>query len=75
MVITVADNGVGIDPAIIDKVFSPFFTTNGGNGEGKVRGHGLGLALCREIMDMLSGEILVESTVGMGTTFTVRFPT
>jgi len=74
VVMTVADNGVGIEPAIIQKIFRPFFTTKGENYDGKARGHGLGLALCREIMDMLSGEILVESTVGVGTTFTLHLP-
>ncbi|MBL7134530.1 MAG: HAMP domain-containing histidine kinase [Phycisphaerae bacterium] len=69
------DNGVGIPPEIIDKIFKPFFTTKGvADGNDKTRGHGLGLALCREIMDTLSGDISVESTVGVGTQFALRFP-
>ena len=74
VVLTIADNGVGIDPAIIQKVFRPFFTTKGEGYNGQAQGHGLGLALCREIMDMLAGDILVESTVGAGTTFTLHLP-
>ena len=73
-VVRVADNGVGIPPKIIDKIFQPFFTTRGGDNNGESRGHGLGLALCREIMDMLSGDITVDSEVGVGTTFELRLP-
>jgi len=71
----VEDNGAGIPSEIIDKIFRPFFTTKGAvDAKGKTRGHGLGLALCREIMDTLEGDISVESTVGMGTKFTLQFP-
>jgi len=73
IVVRIEDNGVGIPPEIIDRIFQPFFTTKG-EADGSTRGHGLGLALCREIMDALSGEISVESTVGVGTQFTLRFP-
>lgn len=73
-VVRIEDNGVGIQPAIIEKIFQPFFTTRSDNGDGRSRGHGLGLAMCREIMDMLDGEISVESTVDVGTTFTLRLP-
>ena len=73
-VVRVADNGVGIPEEIVDKIFQPFFTTRRGQGNGQTRGHGLGLALCREIMDMLSGQIHVDTEVGVGTTFELRFP-
>ena len=73
-VVRVADNGVGIPRDIMDEIFRPFFTTRSGNGNEGNRGHGLGLALCREIMDVLSGDISVDSEVGAGTTFTLRFP-
>ena len=71
-VVRVADNGVGIPQDIMDEIFRPFFTTRGGNEDD--RGHGLGLALCREVMDVLSGDISVDSEVGAGTTFTLQFP-
>ena len=74
IVVRVADNGVGIPAEIIDKIFRPFFTTKSEGGNGEHRGHGLGLAFCREIMDLLSGEISVETEVGVGTSFTLRFP-
>ena len=74
IVVRVADNGVGIGPEIIDKIFQPFFTTKSEGGNGEHRGHGLGLAFCRKIMDMLSGQISVETELGVGTIFTLRFP-
>ena len=74
IVIRVSDNGGGIGPEIIDKIFQPFFTTNTTADDGKSKGHGLGLAICREIITSLDGQITVASTVGEGTTFTIRLP-
>jgi PAS domain S-box-containing protein len=65
--LTISDDGCGIPKENIHKLFSPFFTT-------KDRGTGLGLALVKKAVDLLSGEISVESTVGVGTTFTVSLP-
>ena len=67
----VSDNGVGIAPENMKKVFEPFFTTNDGT-ESERHGHGLGLAICREIIDALNGAITLTSTPGEGTTFTIR---
>jgi len=71
--IALSDTGVGIPPENLERVFDPFFTTRGSDG-GASRGHGLGLAICKEILIALGGSISVESTVGVGTTFTVRLP-
>ncbi len=65
-VIRITDNGPGIDPAAIDKIFIPFFTT-------KSSGSGIGLSLSRQIMQQHGGQIVVESVVGQGSTFTLRF--
>jgi signal transduction histidine kinase len=67
----VADNGVGIPPEHLEKIFEPFFTTKAASAQD---GHGLGLAVCREIVTSLGGDISVESSLGIGTTFTVRLP-
>lgn len=67
-VITVSDNGVGILPDVIDKIFVPFFTTKPG-------GSGIGLSVCRQIMNRHGGTISVTSEVEQGTTFTLRFGT
>lgn len=65
--ISVTDNGEGILPEVIDKVFVPFFTT-------KSSGSGIGLSLCKQIMNQHGGRIRVHSQAGSGSTFTLRFP-
>ena len=63
------DNGPGIPPGIINKVFNPFFTTKE-PGEGT----GLGLSLSHSIVAVHNGEILVESEIGAGSCFTIVLP-
>jgi len=67
--ISVADNGCGIDPAIMDKIFLPFFTTKPVG-----KGTGLGLSTIYGIVGRMGGQILVNSEVNAGTVFTVRLP-
>lgn len=64
-----ADTGPGIPPEEIDRVFDPFYTTKEPG-----RGTGLGLSVTYKIIEETGGTIHVESTVGKGTTFTVRIP-
>lgn len=64
--IDVADTGVGISRALLEKIFEPFFTTRADRG-----GTGLGLGLCRMLISEMGGRIEVRSAVGHGTTFTV----
>lgn len=66
--VTVSDTGSGIDPAHIDKIFEPYYST-------KETGTGLGLAIARKAVEDHDGTITVESTPGHGTTFTVELPT
>lgn len=66
-VITVTDNGNGIMAEALDKVFVPFFTTKPG-------GSGIGLSVCRQIMNRHGGSIAVHSEEDKGTTFTLFFP-
>jgi two-component system nitrogen regulation sensor histidine kinase NtrY len=65
-VISVKDNGTGIDPEAMEKIFIPFFTT-------KKTGSGIGLSLSRQIMRQHQGTLTVKSTVGKGTEFFMRF--
>lgn len=65
--LTVRDNGEGILPEVIDKVFVPFFTT-------KPSGSGIGLSLCKQIMNLHGGTITVSSEIGKGSCFTLMFP-
>lgn len=67
VLITLADNGAGIPPEHLPRLFEPLFTT-------KMRGLGLGLAISREIIERHGGSINVESSLGEGTTFTIRLP-
>jgi signal transduction histidine kinase len=66
--IEVIDNGPGIPPAIIDKVFTPFFTTKG------IRGTGLGLAVTRRIIEQHRGSVEVKSNLGKGASFALVIP-
>lgn len=71
--VTIADSGPGIPPDAIDMVFEPFFRLARDEHSG-IEGNGLGLAICRELVTQLQGQIALESVVGEGTTATVRFP-
>ncbi len=75
-VVTVVDNGCGIEADRIDRVFDRFYKTDASRTRSQVaRGGGLGLAICRSIVERHGGTIAVTSTAGRGTTFTVRLPT
>ena len=71
--IRIADSGVGIQPEQLRMIFEPFFTTKAPdeNGHG---GTGLGLSVCRQIIEQHHGRIRVESVIGKGSTFTVKLP-
>lgn len=71
--IRVRDNGCGIPQDKLPKIFDPFFTTKiaDENGQG---GTGIGLDMCRQIIEAHQGRIRVDSTVGKGTAFTLKLP-
>ena len=71
--ITIGDTGVGIPPENLDRIFEPFFSTKD-EPDDTSGGYGLGLAICKDILASLGGQIRVDSTVGVGTTFTLRLP-
>jgi two-component system sporulation sensor kinase A len=62
-----ADTGVGISEENISKLFTPLFTT-------KAKGIGMGLAICKNIVEQHNGTIEVKSKAGQGTTFTIKLP-
>ncbi len=67
--IRVADNGNGIPPKIVDKIFQPFFTTKPTG-----QGTGLGLSLSYDIIKAHGGEIKVETKEGEGSAFVIELP-
>lgn len=71
--IIVQDTGVGIPADKLRFIFEPFYTTKIGQG-GESGGTGLGLSLCRRIIEAHQGRIRVASQVGRGATFTVKLP-
>ena len=66
VILRVGDNGVGMPPEVLDKIFIPFFST-------KKSGSGIGLSLCKQIMMLHKGNIQVQSAEGEGTVFTLQF--
>jgi signal transduction histidine kinase len=62
-----SDNGKGMSEAVLKKLWTPFFTT-------KAQGMGIGLSICKRIIDAHGGRIEVKSTLGEGTTFAISFP-
>ncbi|MDR3632735.1 MAG: ATP-binding protein [Isosphaeraceae bacterium] len=72
--LSVADTGVGIAPADLRHIFEPFFTTKTGPDDLGQGGTGLGLSVCREIVESHKGRLRAESRTGQGTTFTLRLP-
>jgi signal transduction histidine kinase len=71
--ICVADTGMGITPGNLKQIFNPFFTTKDAS-EDQDQGHGLGLALCREIVESLGGDISAHSGRNKGATFVIHLP-
>ena len=65
--ISIADNGIGIDEEAIKKIFQPYFTT-------KSSGTGLGLAMTKKIIEFWKGAIWFETVDGVGTTFYIKLP-
>ena len=64
-IIQVADNGPGIPEDLVDQIFVPFFTT-------KEEGSGIGLSLCRQIVQMHKGSLMLVSGKDKGATFVIR---
>lgn len=70
--IAVTDNGIGMKPEFLSKVFEPFERSDN-KAIRNIQGTGLGMAISRHIAQMMNGDILVESEYGKGSKFTMRF--
>jgi signal transduction histidine kinase len=69
--ITVADNGIGFDEKYLDRIFTPFQRLHGRN---EYEGTGIGLAVCRKIVERHGGTLTAESSAGNGATFVATMP-
>jgi two-component system nitrogen regulation sensor histidine kinase NtrY len=65
-IVKISDNGVGMPPELLDKIFIPFFST-------RKTGSGIGLSLCKQIMLLHKGNIQVQSSEGLGSAFLLQF--
>lgn len=65
--ITVADDGPGIAPSVVDRIYEPYYTT-------KAKGTGLGLAIVKHNVELYAGRVEVESELGKGARFTLTLP-
>ncbi len=65
--LTIMDNGTGIEPELLEKVFTPFYTS-------KATGTGLGLVVCQRILNSFGGRIQITSKENKGTTVTIILP-
>jgi two-component system NtrC family sensor kinase len=74
VVILFEDDGPGMPPEILRKIYDPFFTTKSNPKEGQRKGTGLGLAVTYGIVQEHGGTIEASSTVGEGTAFRLLFP-
>ena len=66
--ISITDKGIGIQEEDYERIFLPFYRSDNVR---QIKGHGLGLSICRKIIQLHNGEISVSSTPGKGSTFTV----
>jgi len=72
--IRVTDTGCGIEPDLREKIFEPFVSTKTNPEKPDRCGNGLGLSVCKDIVDSYNGTISVDSTLGEGTTFLITLP-
>ena len=72
--LSVRDYGTGMAEETLHQIFDPYYSTKDGPDESGKGGTGLGLATCKKIIEAHGGKIRVESSLGKGTCFTLRFP-
>lgn len=71
--IEIRDSGIGMTHAVVMQLFDPFFQVHDQNNIGH-KGTGLGLAICEKLINLMDGDIEVNSQIGLGSSFTIRIP-
>jgi signal transduction histidine kinase len=71
IIINITDKGIGIDAATLPHIFEPFYRSTDANA---YEGHGIGLYIAKKIIELLGGEITVQSRPGTGSTFNIILP-
>lgn len=74
VIIEVSDTGIGIDGKHLQNVFNRFYQVDQKDTKREIVGTGVGLALCKELIEVHRGEVLVSSRIGLGSTFTIHLP-
>ncbi len=74
MVLSIKDEGMGIDKKDVPHIFERFYRADSARSREGIGGYGLGLAIAKKIVESYKGEISVKSEIGKGTEFTVRLP-
>jgi len=72
--ISVSDEGIGIKPADLKRIFERFYRADSARSKQGTNGYGLGLAIAKDIIDLHGGKIDISSEPGQGSTFTIRLP-
>lgn len=73
-VLEVADSGIGISEIEVPRIFERFFRANNARRESELKGSGLGLSICRAVVEAHNGRIVAQSQLGQGTKFVVTLP-
>jgi len=73
LALRIADNGIGIDPVALSKLFQPFMQAEASTTR-RFGGTGLGLAICKRLAELMGGEVAVRSEPGVGSTFSITIP-
>jgi two-component system phosphate regulon sensor histidine kinase PhoR len=73
IIVRIQDQGAGMSKTVLKKVFEKFYREHTGDIH-NVKGHGLGLAYVKKIVDDHQGEVYAESEKGKGSTFTIKLP-
>lgn len=74
IIVSISDNGIGIQEEMKSKIFEKLYVENKDSGEIKIQGYGISLYVCKQLLLRMNGDISFESLSGKGTTFTLRLP-